>query len=231
MTITQATGGTISATPAGPYHLNDTVTVTAVPDLGYHFGAWTGDCSGTNPCTLTMDGVKSVSATFVQDEYGLTITQAIGGTISATPAGPYHLNDTVTVTAVPDLGYHFGAWTGDCSGTNPCTLTMDGVKSVSATFVQDEYGLTITQATGGTISATPAGPYHYGDVVNVEAVATTGYTFTGWSGDLSGTTNPTTITLNGDRTVGATVSGTTECDGEPECHGQLCHQHLQPDNH
>ena len=203
LTITQATGGTISATPAGPYHLNDTVTVTAVPDLGYHFGAWTGDCSGTNPCTLTMDGVKSVSATFVQDEYGLTITQATGGTISATPAGPYHLNDTVTVTAVPDLGYHFGAWTGDCSGTNPCTLTMDGVKSVSATFVQDEYGLTITQATGGTISATPAGPYHLNDTVTVTAVPDLGYHFGAWTGDCSGT-NPCTLTMDGVKSVSAT---------------------------
>ena len=158
LTITQASGGTISALPAGPYHLNDEVTVTATPNAGYSFGAWTGDCAGEpNPCSLTMDGAKSVSATFTQNEYALTITQASGGTISALPAGPYHLNDEVTVTATPNAGYSFGAWTGDCLGqSNPCSLTMDGAKSVSATFTQNEYALTITQASGGTISALPA---------------------------------------------------------------------------
>src|SRR4030042_971033 len=106
-----------------------------------------------------MGAPKAVSATFTQDEYALTITQATGGTITASPAGPYHLNDVVSLTADPDHRWGVGAGTDDCFGQgNPCSLTMHPPKSVSATFTQDEYALTITQATGGTITASPAGP-------------------------------------------------------------------------
>ena len=208
LNITQATGGTISASPAGPYHLDDEVTVTATPDLGWSFSAWTGDCAGQgNPCTLTMDGAKAVSASFTQDEYALNITQATGGTISASPAGPYHLDDEVTVTATPDLGWSFSAWTGDCAGQgNPCTLTMDGAKAVSASFTQDEYALNITQATGGTISASPAGPYHLDDEVTVTATPDLGWSFSAWTGDCAAQGNPCTLTMDGAKAVSASFT-------------------------
>ena len=103
------------------------MTVTATPDLGWSFSAWTGDCAAQgNPCTLTMDGAKAVSASFTQDEYALNITQATGGTISASPAGPYHLDDEVTVTATPDLGWSFSAWTGDCAAAGQSLHADDG---------------------------------------------------------------------------------------------------------
>ena len=42
--------------------------MTATPDLGYLFSAWTGDTSGSdNPLTITMDGNKTIGATFTKD--------------------------------------------------------------------------------------------------------------------------------------------------------------------
>ena len=42
--------------------------MTATPDLGYLFTAWTGDASGSdNPLTITMDGNKAIGATFTKD--------------------------------------------------------------------------------------------------------------------------------------------------------------------
>ena len=42
--------------------------MTATPNLGYLFTAWTGASTGTdNPLTLTMDGNKSSGATFTKD--------------------------------------------------------------------------------------------------------------------------------------------------------------------
>ena len=91
-----------------------------------------------------MDAAKTVSATFTQLEYGLTINQATGGLITAAPLPPYHLNDEVVLTATADPGYTFSAWTGACSSetTATCTLTMDAAKTVTAIFTQDEYTLT-----------------------------------------------------------------------------------------
>ena len=208
LSITQSTGGMITADPAGPYHYGDEVTLTATADSGYSFTGWTGDASGTTTqTTITLDGDKTVGATFALNGVTLSITQSTGGMITADPAGPYHYGDEVTLTATADSGYSFTGWTGDASGTTtPTTITLDGDKTVGATFALNGVTLSITQSTGGMITAVPAGPYHYGDEVTLTAAASTGYTFTGWTDDLSGTTSPVTITLDGDKTVGATFA-------------------------
>lgn len=57
---------------------------------------------------------------------------------------------------------------------------------------------------GGAIAVDPdLTGYACDEVVSVEAQPAPGYFFVGWSGDLSGSTNPTTITLDQDRTIGA----------------------------
>jgi len=44
------------------------VSLRAIPDAGWKFMGWGNDCSdGANPCVLSMDGNKSVSADFVQE--------------------------------------------------------------------------------------------------------------------------------------------------------------------
>ena len=59
-------------------------------------------------------------------------------------------------------------------------------------------------------SATENGTFTGGGIFDLGASATLtatpnpGYRFTGWSGDASGTVNPLTITMNADKTVGAT---------------------------
>jgi hypothetical protein len=58
---------------------------------------------------------------------------------------------------------------------------------------------------GGSGTVTPgSGPYLYGTVVTLTAMPDTGSIFTGWSGDLSGSANPITLTMNGSKMVTAT---------------------------
>jgi uncharacterized repeat protein (TIGR02543 family) len=45
-----------------------------------------------------------------------------------------------------------------------------------------------------------------GEEVNIEAESAFGYVFTGWSGDLFGTDNPTSITLDCDKSITAHFS-------------------------
>ena len=114
----------------------------------------------------------------------------------------------VTVTANPNIGYAFANWSGDLSGSvNPTNITMNGNKSVTANFVSvPTYTLT-TSATNGSITLNPpGGVYTTGTVVTVTANPNTGYAFGNWSGDLSGSVNPTTITMNGNKSVTANFS-------------------------
>jgi hypothetical protein len=46
-----------------------------------------------------------------------------------------------------------------------------------------------------------SGSFALGAVVTIEAIADTGYGFANWSGDLTGSTNPTSVTMDGPRNV------------------------------
>jgi len=58
---------------------------------------------------------------------------------------------------------------------------------------------------GGLVSLNPPGGlYGYGTVVTLAAVPDPGSSFTGWSGDVVGTANPITLTMDVDKAVTAT---------------------------
>jgi len=69
-----------------------------------------------------------------------------GGTVASQPAGikcgrdcsqPYASGTQVTLTAKPKKGSAFGGWTGACRGaTTTCTVTMNDVKVVGASFAR-----------------------------------------------------------------------------------------------
>jgi len=72
--------------------------------------------------------------------------------------------------------------------------------------VVPKYALTVT-ATNGTVSKSPdASTYDSASVVSLTAMPKSGYTFTGWSGAVSGTTNPVSVTMNAAKNVTATFT-------------------------
>jgi hypothetical protein len=75
--------------------------------------------------------------------YTLTITRPLGGVVNsnvggigcgATCSAVYQSGTTVVLTAVPQSGWRFVGWTGDCSGTSICTIVINGSKNVGALF-------------------------------------------------------------------------------------------------
>jgi len=48
--------------------------------------------------------------------------------------------------------------------------------------------------------------YHYGDVVQLTAVAAAGWSLSAWSGDLTGSTNPASLVMSNNRSVTATFT-------------------------
>ena len=176
----------------------------------------------TGPVVVhTSDGKDSngVTFTFVEDrQYTLVIDVASGGTSDPSPGNYIYDSGTeVSVTAIPDANYIFSEWTGDVpSGQeedNPITITMDSDKSITANFIL-QYTLTIVAGTGGTTNPTPGShTYDSGAQVSITATPSSGYQFSGWSGDASGTSNPTTITMDSDKSVTASFSATDSSGG------------------
>ena len=204
-----ATNGSVAKNPdLTSYDSNAVVQLTATPATGYTFTGWTGDASGTtNPISVTMSGAKSVTATFAIKTYALTVSATNGSVAKSPDLTSYDSNAVVQLTATPATGYTFTGWTGDASGTtNPISVTMSGAKSVTATFAIKTYALTVS-ATNGSVAKSPdLTSYDSNAVVQLTATPATGYTFTGWTGDASGTTNPISVTMSGAKSVTATFA-------------------------
>jgi uncharacterized repeat protein (TIGR02543 family) len=68
----------------------------------------------------------------------------------------------------------------------------------------------VSETAGGT--ATGGGDIEEGKPTTLTATPNTGYLFTGWSGNASGTTNPLTITVNAAKTITANFAQDTNDD-------------------
>jgi len=188
--------GTITKTPAqATYHYGDIVTLSMAADNGWTFTGWT-PALVSNQVTITGD--TTVTANFTQNEYTLSVVSA-HGTVTKTPAqATYHYGDIVTLSMVADSGWTFTGWTPALVSSQ---VTITGDTTVTANFTQNEYTLSVVSA-HGTVTKTPEqATYHYGDIVLLTASPEPGYIFAAWSGDVIGTVNPISITMNTNKVV------------------------------
>src|SRR5258705_6579692 len=145
-----------------------------------------------------MDADKNITATFAINQYTLMVTSIGNGNVTKNPDQPLYDHGTdVELTANPNPGYHFVAWSGDASGnTNPLTVTMNSNKDITATFAINQYTLAVTIVGSGTVTKSPnQALYDHGTPVQLTANPSVGWHFVGWSGDASGNTNPLTVTM------------------------------------
>ena len=146
----------------------------------------------------------------------LAIHSTSGGTTDPPPGTSTHmLGEGVTVTAIPEDG-DFTGWSGDAIGLdNPITITMDSDKSIASNFFINEYMLYITAGEGGTTDPEPG--IHKdapGTDIVVTAIPEGGYQFNEWSGDITGTENPVTITLDSNKSVAANFTEISDEGGD-----------------
>ena len=123
------------------------VTLSAAADTGHLFDGWTGACSGTADCALTLNADSAVGARFVAART-LTVTapahgKVVGkvGTATVIDCGSDCAETVadgtkVALSASPGAGHRFDAWGGACASeaSANCLLTLTADRAVSAAF-------------------------------------------------------------------------------------------------
>ncbi len=106
-------------------------------------------------------------------------------------------SDTQIRVTVP-----IGASTGPINAANPAGNDTTATEfSVTAATL---YTLTVNTSGSGSVNLDPPGGiYVDGTEVTLTPNAESGFVFSGWSGDLTGSTNPAVLTMDGDKNVTA----------------------------
>jgi len=111
-------------------------------------------------------GIWSAGTASPTTSYNLTVAKSGSGTVTSstgsincggTCSASFTSGITVTLTATPASGSYFYGWSGACSGTGSCTVTMNAAKDVTATFKTAPFVATTTSIitpTSATISTT-----------------------------------------------------------------------------
>jgi hypothetical protein len=110
------------------------------------FGLYATDSDDPgNPARVQFDHIAFLG-TLAEPRVKLEVQKpgSGAGTVTSTPAGIscgtdcrqyYKKNTVVTLSAAAAAGSAFTGWSGACSGTAGCTVTMDGDKTVTAQFL------------------------------------------------------------------------------------------------
>lgn len=156
LTIPAANLGTVTSLPSGlnctsscsaTFYADVEIELTATPTFSAVFLGWSGACSGSGTCRVTMNGAKNVTATFVPKSQAVVLNVLKAGTgtgtVTSSPAGincgstcstNFAAGTQVTLMAQVSASNTFVGWSGACSGAGSCTVTADAAKSVTATF-------------------------------------------------------------------------------------------------
>jgi uncharacterized repeat protein (TIGR02543 family) len=220
----------------GWYDLNTDASLEApasVPvSVGVHygFGHWTvdGETVPWNPMTVYMDTNHTATVCYTL-QYYFTVVSA-----HSTPSGEGWYNSGAAASSLVTSPESGGAGiqyvcTG-YSGTGSCpngsetfvTFTINEPSTVTWNW-KTQYELTTTANPSGSGSVTPDGTIWQdaNSSVYLSAFANAGYIFTGWSGDLTGSENPASVTMNGPKSITANFS--------PKCTLTIRSQHGTPD--
>ncbi|MBU3945206.1 MAG: hypothetical protein KKE97_06215, partial [Proteobacteria bacterium] len=225
--------GSVTSSPAGidcgsecsaSFDPNMSVTLTATPGLETVFSGWSGACSGSGDCIVSMDQARSVTATFTLNQYTVTANAAGNGsgTVVSDAGGisytyPAKSSDVsslldhgsaITLTATAETGstvtWSDCATTGGTTTAATCSFSsLDSAKAVTATFTLNQY----------TVTANAAGN---GNGTIVSDVGDISYSYpAGSSGISSALDHGTPITLTATAESGFTVtwSGCAETSG------------------
>jgi len=138
------------------YSAGSVVNITASPAAGYTFDHWSGACTGSGTCQVTMDASKSVSAVFTLNSTP-TFTPTSTPTRTSTPTATLTLTNTPTHTPT-------ATWTGTSTPTATLTSTYTPTHTPTASSTPTA---TLTKTPSSTPTSTPTGTVTPANTYNI----------------------------------------------------------------
>jgi hypothetical protein len=183
--ITATAGPNGSVTPAGVTIVNygGSQAYSITPDAGYFIADVFADSVSVGAVSsYAFNNVTSdhtLEATFALTEHTITATASAGGSIS--PSGLVGASDggSRTFTITPNPGYHIDSVVVDgVSQGTPVTydfLNITANHTIAAYFSVNQYTITATAGSGGSISPSGSVPVSHGSTQGFTITPNTGY--------------------------------------------------------
>lgn len=202
------------------FEVGQAVSINATAAASSLFGGFGGACTGTGSCSLTLTQSQTVTVSFTVSKFPLTVTLsgtgagtvvATDGVVCTSTLGQTSVTctrlvdfgSTVSLNATPTVESVFGGFSGDCSGSGACSVTMNAPKTVNATYTRRQVQFTtlLTGTGAGTVTAggsvlctlalaqrqsTCSRMIDYGATVTLVGNPTVESTFEVFGGDCSG---------------------------------------------
>src|ERR1700683_4793504 len=188
-------------------------------------GAFQTGCGDLGNCNGKTDAFVAEINTA---EFSLTTTVPGRGSMASSPAGiscpgtcaaNFASATVVTLTPTANSGSTFTGWSGACSGTGACSVTLNSNQTVGATIGPSRLlnGVQADTGTGTVIDNTTPTPlincqpnctanYAGGTVVTLTAAPTSNSTFAGWSGACTNSSGSCVVTMSQAQSVTATFN-------------------------
>ena len=215
------TMGNVTGTASGLYDYNTSISVNVTEETGYHFVKWV-DANGdsiTNvlPYTFNIDRDSTIKAVFTNDLYTLRLETpvremgwlAIDGDSAGYVANGYierqvPSHTDIAITAMPNYGYNFGAWSDDATADSVRTIQVDADLTLTATFGYMTYDITLAANDDARGTVVFNGTYNnnYGAKDTIQANPNPGFQFLYWAED-NATPNPRPIIVSENATYTA----------------------------
>ncbi|AFK05956.1 hypothetical protein Theba_0222 [Mesotoga prima MesG1.Ag.4.2] len=209
-------GGSVNG--GGTYNHGAQVSCQATANEGYRFVNWTEGgvvVSDNSTYTFNITANRNLVANFVRV---YSVTFSVVDSEGVLQGAEVSFNGETKVTDVQGKAVFTGVVTGSKAytvskeGYNSATGTVniDSDKGVDITLVKKTYTLTVSSVGQGTVTKNPdKATYTHGEVVQLTANPDSGWNFDSWSGDLTGSTNPVNITMDGNKSITANFSEIT----------------------
>lgn len=191
----------------------ETYTMPITRNIPYKLGFSTNCFSktlNTNEKTIiknflyTIEGTKQYSLS--SNAAWLKITKNITGTATQSAVA---IEATIDATGL-SAGNYSAIITANGTGTGQTFTSASFCVNLQVSSGTAGYTLVVNTNGNGTAAKNPnQTAYTSGTSVTLTASAASGYSFTGWSGSASGSSNPLTVTMNGNKTITANFTAST----------------------